>query len=355
MKRLYTLISILAVGNGLFAQQVILTYKTHGLSADHVNEMKMIDYVDPGASGKNQVWDLSSMKSSKELRGFVAPASEADTEFRFSEANMVLNEDGQQFFFCQEEDVLTAWGSMTKTGQVRMKYHHPFIKMKYPFTYGDEFSGNYEGTYYLTAKDVPLAGTYSVKADGHGKLILPGGKEVNNTLRVVSARSYDLMMENGAQTYEILTYRWYSNGERFPLAVLLMTRSAVCNPEGNYNYRAFYRLPEQSEELSKSKSEAEQDLAMSSIPETVQNLVRIFPNPVVDQFTMEYTVNAGSKVFIELYNNTGNKIATLVDQYKVAGSYSESFSAKKYALTHGIYHIRGLIGDHSSNTSFIRE
>jgi len=70
---------------------------------------------------------------------------------------------------------------------------------------------------------------------------------------------------------------------------------------------------------------------------------------------LEYTVNTGSKVIIELYDNTGNKIANLVDQNMQAGSYSESFSAKKYSLQHGIYHIRGLIGNQSTGTTFIRE
>jgi len=225
MKRLYTLALILAVGTTLLAQQVVLTSKTHGLASDNVNEMKMAVYEDPGSSGKNQIWDLSGMKSSKDIQGLVTRASESDPDLHFSLANVVLNEGGHNFFFCQEEDVLTAWGTMTSTGQVRMKYHQPFIKMKYPFTFGDEFSGNYEGTYYLGDKEAPLTGTYSAKGDGYGKLILPGGKEINNTLRVVSTRSYEVMLESGTQTYDILTYRWYSRNERFPLAVLLMTRN----------------------------------------------------------------------------------------------------------------------------------
>ncbi len=354
MKRLYTLASILAVGSGLFAQQVVLTYKTHGLAVGHVNDMKMSEYVDPGSGGKDQVWDLSQMESKKDFRGFIAPAMEVDSGLHFTQANVVLNEEGRQFFFCLEEEALTAWGRMSQTGQALTEYHRPYIKMKYPFAYGNEFSGDYEGTYYLTGKEVPLAGKYSVKADGHGKLILPGGKEVNNALRVVSARSYDIMMENGTQTYEILAYRWYSNSDRFPLAVLITTWNSVCNPE-HYCYTAAYSLPGQTERSSESMPETGQNPDSKSMLETLPDLVRIYPNPVKNEFTMEYTVNAGSEIFIELYDNTGNKVATLVNQYKQAGIYSESFNTNKFGLTHGIYHIRSLIGDHSITTTFIRE
>ncbi len=346
MKKLFTLVSIFAIGNCIFAQQVVLTYKVHGLAPDNIIELKKTDFTEPGNSGKNQVWDLRSLEISDDFNGFVATARDADPNLQFQQANVVLTEEGTRFFFCQEKDALTAWGSMTQTGQVRMKYYRPYIKMKYPFAYGDEFSGDYDGIYYLSDKEVPLSGKYSVKADGYGELRLPG-EIVVNALRVVSNRSYDLMLENGTQTFEILTYRWYSNNERFPLAVFQITRSSVCNPDGNFDYRAFYRLTEKSDEQSEELPE--------SILKNEQDFVRIYPNPVKNHFRMEYSVDAGSEVYIELYNNAGIKVATLVDQYRKAGSYSESLSAKNYSLKHGVYHIRGIIGENISRTTFIIE
>ena len=354
MKKSCIILLILFAGSGLSAQQVVLNAGTQGLAGSHVNHMIRGEYMDPGPGGRNLVWDFSGMKSSEDFRGFTAPSDEVDTTDQFPHANVSLNEGGTRYFFCQEEDKLTALGTMTANGQVRMRYNRPFVKMKYPFAYGDEFSGKYEGTCYLSDKDVPLAGTYGVKADGYGKLILPG-REFDHALRVVSTRSYDVMFEDGPRNYEIITYRWYGNGMRFPLAVVLVTRSTVCNPQGNYTYSAYFTSSDQSEEIPNNNPVPGKGDEITNILETGQDHVRIYPNPVEDRFTLEYEVNEGSDVTIELFDITGEKIATLIDRYQEAGSYSEPFNIKKYALSHGVYHIRGRIGKRTMGVTFIRE
>ena len=104
MRRFYILISILAVGSCLFAQPVVLTLKAHGLAPGQANEMKMSDFSDPGRAGENQVWDLSGMGSDKDFRSFVAPVSEAQKQMNFPEANVVLNEEGNLFFYFTDEE-----------------------------------------------------------------------------------------------------------------------------------------------------------------------------------------------------------------------------------------------------------
>jgi len=354
MKRLYTLVFVLAAGGSLFAQQVVLTLRTHGLSPGPVNEMKSSGYIDPGPAGRNKVWDLSSMGGDKDFRSFVAPAGEADKDLHFPEANVVLNEEENEYYYHVDDDAQMAWGAKNACGRVVFKFRRPLINMRYPFTYGDEISGNYEGTYYYPNTEAPLTGTYHVKADGYGKLILPGGKVISNVLRVVFTHSYDVLLENGTQTFDVIAYRWYCSSERFPLAIIIGTRNSTCNPN-NYSYRSLYRLPQQTESLAENTPEPEQNAFSKNAPDLLQNLVSIYPNPVSKQFTLEYTVNNDSKVFIELYDNLGSKIAILVDQNMKAGSYSEEFNTGRYNLQHGIYHIRSLIGDQSITTTFIKE
>ena len=70
-------------GIGLLAQNVVLTRAIHGLDANHVNNMKMASYVDPGPSGEKQVWDLSGMQAEKDCSGSVLSALELDGENNF--------------------------------------------------------------------------------------------------------------------------------------------------------------------------------------------------------------------------------------------------------------------------------
>jgi len=89
IRKIQALCLLLAVsGSWLMAQNVVLTREIHGLDADHVNNMKLTSYVDPGTSGKNQVWDLSGMKDEVDFMGSIQSAFEADADNNFPESNV---------------------------------------------------------------------------------------------------------------------------------------------------------------------------------------------------------------------------------------------------------------------------
>ena len=342
-KKMHTLAFCLLLGipgSGLKAQHVVLTRETHGLDAGHVNDMKLASYVEPGPSGENQVWDLSGMQAESDFSGSIGSAFEADAENNFPESNVVLNEGTNHFYFCQDDDALRTCGMAFAGGNVRMTFHRPFVKMMYPFAFGDAFEGDYDGTYYYAEdKQAGIAGTYRVEADGFGRLILPGGREIADVLRVVSKRSYDILLGSLPNRNEITTYRWYARDERFPLAVLTTSASSACG-QGNISYQAAYRLP------ASQKEGISQDLPGSAH-------LRIYPNPVENQFTIDYFLSSNSDVLLELYENTGKKIATLVNGPKNAGAHQEYIQAEKYSMYPGVYFVRSLIGDQSESTSFV--
>jgi len=327
-------------GSGLLAQNVVLTREIHGLDANHVNKMKKASYVDPGASGKNQVWDLSGMEEEKDFMGSLRSAFEVDSENNFPESNVVLNEGSSHFYFCQDDDILRACGMATASGNVRMKFHRPYVKMIYPFAFGDKFEGDYEGSYYYGEdKDAGIAGSYSVIADAYGRLILPGGHEISDALRVLSVRSYDLHLGELPNRSEITTYRWYARNERFPLAVLTTYSSTACG-QGNITYQAAYRIPNNDE----------QDQILD-LP--VASHISIYPNPVKNSFTLDYYLTEDSGVLMELYDFTGKKIGTLVNDDKRAGTHREFIELEKYSMYPGVYFVRSLVGDQSTSTPFV--
>ncbi len=67
------------------------------------------------------------------------------------------------------------------------------------------------------------------------------------------------------------------------------------------------------------------------------NLSQNYPNPFNPSTIISYEIPEQSIVTIKLYDILGRELATLVDEYKNAGSYSIKLSADKYRLSSGIY------------------
>jgi hypothetical protein len=65
------------------------------------------------------------------------------------------------------------------------------------------------------------------------------------------------------------------------------------------------------------------------------NLAQNFPNPFNPSTKISWRSPVGSHQTLKVYDIIGNEVATLVDEYKPAGSYSVEFDASK--LSSGVY------------------
>jgi hypothetical protein len=72
-------------------------------------------------------------------------------------------------------------------------------------------------------------------------------------------------------------------------------------------------------------------------PAPVKNfrLYQNYPNPFNPKTSINYDVPSGGKVVLKIYNVIGKEVATLVDEYKNAGSYKAEFNAGN--LPSGVY------------------
>jgi len=74
---------------------------------------------------------------------------------------------------------------------------------------------------------------------------------------------------------------------------------------------------------------------MEEIVPTEFQLSQNYPNPFKDKTTIKYCVPDKMKIRLEVFDSDGNKIKTLVDELKEAGTYKVELNAIK--LTRGEY------------------
>lgn len=78
------------------------------------------------------------------------------------------------------------------------------------------------------------------------------------------------------------------------------------------------------------------------------NLLDVYPNPYKFATTVKINVSVKSTVLLEVYNVLGEKIQTLDNSEKIAGSYSYNFSAKALNYSAGLYFIKLSMGNNVS-------
>lgn len=74
---------------------------------------------------------------------------------------------------------------------------------------------------------------------------------------------------------------------------------------------------------------------MEEIVPTEFQLSQNYPNPFKERTTIKYCVPDKMKIKLEIFDSKGNKIKTLVDEIKEAGTYKVEFDARE--LVNGEY------------------
>lgn len=332
MRTLYLSIAWIMIAFSIQAQTV-LRFQTHGLVADHINEMKITDYADPGPQGNNVVWDFRALKLNNDFVGTLDSPTFSKGASEFTKANTLLEEFGNYFFFKSDEAGIEQHGFMSSTGTTSIIYDVPFVKMRYPFTYGSSFCGSFSGRYNQTSTQIgTLYGSYAVDGDGIGTLMLPGNMVYENALRVKEIKTYNQILNKRNYDIETITYRWYVNGHRFPILVLIKSTTIydanreVSSTQAAYNPIALSQL--KPLDVTTQNSGANFDA---------------FPNPYHDQINIRFNLEQESNINLSVYDITGRLVTVLHKGLESAGEKNFKFSAKQMKLGAGAYIVRLIV------------
>lgn len=331
MKRLFLFAALLACVVTVQAQ-VVLTYKTHGLVSGTENNMQLTNFSDPGISGSNARWDFSLSKSVGDFLGVLTAPTATRAGSVFSAGNTTLEEFGNLFVFNTNEQIQEQWGYLSGTGLSRIQYTKPFVKMRYPFAFGDKFSGDFAADYFVGDKAAGnIIGTYMVEGDGEGTLVLPNGKEHRDVLRVREVKQYEMVVSGQRYAYVDESIRWYSQDFRYPLMVLI--KSSVSGLNGGSN------APSVSTRAAYSTA-SPVDKGSLIVENNVKNpvSVAVFPNPFHDRATITVNLPVEGALVIDVFDVSGRLVKQLVSASVSAGEHTYSFSGDKDA--EGAYIVR---------------
>ena len=337
MRKLYFLFCL-----SLFAftvqAQFLMKSNTHLLRTGDEHYFIIANNANPGLEGADIIWDFSNLEERSNLTSYMYSAYTTEKSAEIPEANAVLEEFGNKFYFKVTDGIIEQYGTVTKNNTIT-KYDEPFVKMVFPFNYGDQYSGNYSGV--VEGKNnyqAVFSGTYTLEADAFGTLKLPGNIVYNDVVRIKTEKQQCYNNQNC--NCSVISYKWYSQNVRYPLLTIIQNKTS----QGVKPTRTAYYAKAEND-LSENKNE-------SFISENIKALV--YPNPFKDEFKIDYTIQKDADVLIAIYDNSGKRVSSISRLNQKAGNYSETINTNKVGEQLGMYHIRIIAGCESISKTIVR-
>jgi hypothetical protein len=269
MKNIVTLSALCTTG-ALIAQPTITQLNlpvigdvaTIGLCSDPIDSVAL-----NASAGAMQTWDFSGLtEASEEEMLFVDPASTYFTSDFPNATFCGITWDDAYTYYEADPSTLENEGSAIIIGPGDTAKYLMNIDLErvleLPYTYGDQFSDTYSGTFSAMGFVGTMNGTVDLEADGYGTLILPTGTYAN-TVRYRMSRVQNNTVFGLTTVTTSEQWAWVSADHRFWLLLMDMDFDGFST----------------SEQVWYDKNPA---LAgPSTVEETVLDNARIYPTPAV--------------------------------------------------------------------------
>ena len=321
--------------------QFLMKSNTHILRTGDEHYFNITNNVDPGAKGPSIVWAFGNLQDNSTLTSYMYSAYTTPYSIDIPEANTVLEEFKTKFYFKASDGIIEQYGTVSKNNTIT-KYDKPFVKMIFPFNYGDSFSGDFSGTVEgANNYKANFTGTYLLEADAYGTLILPGNIVYKNVFRIKTVKE-QCYNNNNSCNCATISYKWYSEDVRYPLLTIIQSQTS----KGIKTIRTAY--------YSKAENNNNEDNNKTHKLNSENIEANIYPNPFMDEFKLDYTIALDSDVRIEIYDNSGKKISSIQKLNQKAGYYTETINSDKIGNQLGMFHIRIIAGNDVVSKTVIR-
>lgn len=336
MKKFIYILFALAISLTSYSQ-VVMNYATHAPVAGDFSSFSGVNFINPGESGKNVVWDFKNV----DLNGKTTfskqyiPDNDEASLFLFK-PNHELEENGNRYFHDLNEKSFSITGFINEDFVIQ--YQKPLTRMIYPFAYSDF----YEGELLATAKNknnsnIEISGNYSILADAYGEIILPGNIH-KKVIRICWKSSSVQVSACYEVNIESTKYGWYSASDRYPIATCVIQEKRFSNGKTEFSQETWIN----NSVLNLSSPESNENNEMSVLEENIQ--INTFPNPFREDIQISYLLTHDAEVSMAIFGASGNKIADLQNPSSLkAGIYTQDLNAQKLNLKPGLYFVRLMV------------
>ncbi len=266
----------------------------------------------PGAAGANATWNFASTPNQSTVNFSYVTSASTPYGASFPGANLAANITGSYEYLNANAGFLARQG--VYAGGTTLYYSDDQKILTYPFTYNSTLSDNFATTFTSGGYTFNRTGTTTATADGYGTLILPWGT-LTNVLRVRYTETFQDVWIGGTINYSSTNYAWYKPGTHY----YLFTLSESISPGGT----------------QRSGSYINQTMVGIDDQANTNNALNVYPNPVLEELTLELDVKQNSSAKIEIKNMLGQVVYEKDTEQLVSGTQKQMIDFSNLAT--GMY------------------
>ena len=335
MKKIYSFIAAVICVGGVNAQS--LTQANHApIVGDTYQSVNCGTVgINAGGVGAAQTWNYSALTvlTTTATTTGVTVASTGSTA-TFPSASVAMQTGTANLFYSSGLSFLRYWGGdLTIGGQgVLMSYTTPAYHAAYPMTLGTTTNTAIGGTASNPlAGTGPFVGTCTVTGTGTGTLMLPGGYNFVNVLKVTSVKLTNFTVTLGTGTYTQTINEFYSPLSKYPLLTISNEYiNSVAGPTSetvvavNNNYIT---------------------LGINGATNVSLTDVSVYPNPAKDNINLNFVNENAENASYQIINVIGQSVR----QQTIPTTKGETtYNVNLNGIESGIYFIKLTVGNKTS-------
>ncbi|MCB9251600.1 MAG: T9SS type A sorting domain-containing protein [Flavobacteriales bacterium] len=248
------------------------------------------------SAGTMKMWDFSGLTARNDIKfKFLNPAG-SFWENDYPGSNILgLSDENAHSYYKLGANSLSIVGQAlplpgTPPDTAKLNYNNEELIIDLPFTYMDADRDSFEGTGTVKGFGIKFTGFVDIKADGYGTLKTPVGT-YDNVIRYAMRREQynDFFGNITTQTKD--QWIWISSDHKY----WIMLQESVFD---GFNTSSLVWYNQDPERIGTG----------AAIKKTVDNPIRVFPNPVINGQNLNFSWNAPGTAAIQIMDQTGQVV-----------------------------------------------